>query len=97
MAPRQVLTPAGEKHFNKPVGSEIGKGSEVLPEPRPVTFVRLQSLQRQIQKADKTGNQDLRKTLKLKFIEELRVFSEGKTSSEVTAILSREATGKSDG
>lgn len=76
MANRKVSTEAGAKFFGKPIGSPITEEDDknASGRNRPVTLLRLKSLQRQFIQAKRTQNAPLMAAVNKQFKQEIKIF-----------------------
>jgi hypothetical protein len=85
---RKVATEAGSKFFGLPIGAPITESDQKHSEGRnkPVTKLRLQSLQRQFIAAKRTKNQPLMSAVNQQFKQELAIYMDV-TGESAHAIL----------
>jgi len=84
---RRVATPEGSKFYGKPVGTLITANDEQEAEGRnrPVTMLRLRSLQRQYIAATRTKNSPLQAAVNKQFKQEMKIYRDvtGESASDV--------------
>lgn len=85
---RRVATEAGSKFFGLPIGAPITEGTQRQSEGRnkPVTKLRLMSLQRQFIQAKRTANKPLMAQVNKQFKQELAIYMDV-TGESASAIL----------
>lgn len=86
---RRVATQAGVDFYGKPIGSVI-EGSDgspvVVGRTRPVTLVRLRSLQRQFLAAKRTGSKPVMAAVQKQFSQEVKLYAQ-QTDSNIPTVL----------
>lgn len=92
LASRRVRTLAGAKLYGQPIGTVIGEGPGDAPtEERPVTEVRLRSLQAQFLAAKRTGNTAIMADIQKEFSVAFRKFAETHQAASVLSDLQSES------